>query len=166
MYQTIESIKTKWRQMVPNSPFDYSFMDEKFASLYRTELQLQTASRIATVLNLVIVALGIIGVMAFMLQKRLREMAVRKVLGAAPADIIMIFLKEYAPLIIIAGLLACPVAYLITESLLSDFAYRVQQNMAPYLIALGIVALISVLLISVQCFRTAIESPVKNLKSE
>ncbi len=94
--QAINDIKTQWQSFTPAAPFDYTFMDEKYASLYKAELQLQAAANIATILNVIIVLLGIIGVVAFMLNKRTREIAVRKVLGANAGSIILLFLKEYA----------------------------------------------------------------------
>ena len=109
-------------------------MDEKFAALYKSELQLQTAANIATILNIIIVLLGIIGVVAFMLTKRNKEIAVRKVLGANAGNIIFLFLKEYAQLIITSTIIACPLAYLVTERLLQNFAYRIGQGFTPYLL--------------------------------
>lgn len=152
--------------MSPNTPFNYSFMDEKFAALYKTELQLQQASRLATVLNFIIVLLGITGVVAFMLQKKVKEIAVRKVLGARASDIIAMFLKEYAGLILIANLIAWPVAWLVSERILQQFAYRTDQTVVSYIVALALVAIISFLLVALQCFRSASANPVKSLKTE
>ncbi len=164
--QAINDIKTQWRSFTPAAPFDYTFMDEKFASLYKAELQLQTAANIATILNVIIVLLGIIGVVAFMLNKRTREIAVRKVLGANAGNIISLFLKEYAVLIIIANIIAWPLAYVTTEQLLQNFAYRIDQNIFPYLLVLVFITTIAFVLISIQCFKAAIENPVKSLRTE
>jgi putative ABC transport system permease protein len=164
--QTIEDIKTHWRKMSPNAPFDYSFMDEKFEAIYKSELQLKTAADVATVLNLIIVLLGILGVVAFSLNKRMKEIAVRKVLGANAASIIMLFLKEYAWLIIIANVIAWPLAYVATEHILQNFAYRIEQNIVPYLLVLAAVAALAFSLISVHCAKSAVANPVKSLRSE
>ena len=163
---TIQHIKSEWKSFAPSAPFDYTFMDEKFTSLYKSELQLQTAANIATILNIIIVLLGIIGVVAFMLNKRNKEIAVRKVLGANAGNIILLFVKEYALLIIIANILAWPSAYMMTERLLQNFAYRVEQNILPYVIVLAFIACISFVLIATQCFRTARANPVKSLRTE
>lgn len=101
----ISEMKAKWKSFEPNQPFEYSFMDEKFANLYQSQLQLRTAANTATILNIIIVLLGIIGVAAFMLVKRDKEIAVRKVLGANTKNILFLFLKEYAALIIISNLI-------------------------------------------------------------
>ncbi|MEJ7830697.1 MAG: ABC transporter permease [Segetibacter sp.] len=164
--QAINDIKMQWRSFTPAAPFDYTFMDEKFASLYKAELQLLTAANIATILNVIIVLLGIIGVVAFMLNKRTREIAVRKVLGANAGNIIFLFLKEYAVLIIIANIIAWPLAYVTTERLLQNFAYRIQQNIFSYLLVLVFITAITFVLISIQCLKAAISNPVKSLRTE
>ncbi|AEW00339.1 hypothetical protein A4D02_23715 [Niastella koreensis] len=164
--KTLDDVKAHWRKMSPNAPFDYSFMDEKFEAIYRSELQLKTAADVATVLNLIIVLLGILGVVAFTLNKRMKEVAVRKVLGANSISIIMLFLKEYAWLIVIANVIAWPLAYIATEHLLQNFAYRIQQSIVPYLLVLAAVAALAFSLISVHCAKTAVANPVKSLRAE
>ena len=104
--ETVTNIRNKWREMSPGTPFEYSFMDEKFQSLYRSELQLKKAANIATILNLIIVFLGIFGVVAFTLTKRRKEIAVRKVLGANVRNIIVLFIRDYAILILLANMIA------------------------------------------------------------
>lgn len=164
--RTVDEIKARWRVMSPNAPFDYSFMDDKFAAIYKSELQLKTAADVATVLNLIIVLLGILGVMVFTLNKRKKEIAVRKVLGARVISIISLFLKEYTWLLVIANLIAWPLAYMVTEQFLQNFAYRIQQNIFPYLWVLVSVAAMAFALISVHCARAAVANPVKSLKAE
>ena len=87
-------------------------------------------------------------------------------LGANAGNIILLFVKEYALLIIIANILAWPSAYMMTERLLQNFAYRVEQNILPYVIVLAFIACISFVLIATQCFRTARANPVKSLRTE
>lgn len=164
--KTLDNIKAHWRAMSPNAPFDYTFMDDKFEAIYKSELQLKTAADVATVLNLIIVLLGILGVVAFTLNKRMKEIAVRKVLGANAGSIILLFLKEYAWLIIIANVIAWPLAYISTEHFLQNFAYRVQQDIFPYILVLVSVAAMAFGLISLHCAKTAIANPVKSLRTE
>lgn len=166
MPQALNELKSKWKSFAPDAPFDYTFMDEKFAALYKSDLQLQKAADIATVLNVIIVLLGIIGVVAFMLARRNKEIAIRKVLGADARNIIFLFVKEYAALIIIANIIAWPLAYMITQKLLQNFAYHIQQNIFPYLTVFVFVSVISFLLITLQCFKSAISNPVESLRTE
>ncbi len=164
--QSMNDINAKWKSFSPNAPFDYTFMDEKFASLYKSELQLQHAANIATMLNLAIILLGIIGVVAFTLTKRTKEIAVRKILGADAKNIIFLFIKEYAALILIANVIAWPIAYYVSNYWLQNFAYRVEQNVLSYLLVFMLVFIIAFGLIVVQCFKAAVTNPVKSLRSE
>ncbi len=166
MLQAVNELKMKWKSFVPDAPFDYTFMDEKFAALYKSDLQLQKAADIATALNVIIVVLGIIGVVAFMLARRNKEIAIRKVLGADAGNILFIFLKEYAGLIVIANIIAWPLAYAITQKLLQNFAYHINQNIFSYLIVFVFVSVIAFALIILQCFKVAIANPVKSLRTE
>ena len=162
----INQVKQKWKSLSPNSPFEYTFMDDNFQSLYQSELQLQSAADIATILNLVIVFMGIFGVVAFTLAKRSKEIAVRKVLGAGIKNIILLFIKDYAVLIFIANIIAWPFAYMIVNRWLESYAYRIQQSITPYFFAGTFVFAAAFIFITVQCFKTALANPVKSLRSE
>lgn len=166
MANAVDIVKEKWKSLSPGSPFEYTFMDEKFQSLYKSELQLKSATNIAAILNLVIVFMGIFGVVAFTLAKRSKEIAVRKVLGAEVKNIIFLFLKDYAWLILIANIIAWPLAYIITNRWLQSYAYRIQQNWTLYIEAGIFVFAAAFVFITLQCFKTAIANPVKSLRSE
>ncbi|OJY92343.1 MAG: hypothetical protein BGP14_14130 [Sphingobacteriales bacterium 44-15] len=164
--EAVEAIKKKWEELLPEAPFEYTFMDNQFQSLYKSELQLKTATDIATALNLVIVFLGIFGVVAFTLAKRNKEIAMRKVLGADVKNILLLFIKDYALLIFMASIIACPLAYIITNKWLENYAYRIQQNALPYLMVCMFVFITASVLIAAQCFKAAVVNPVKALRSE
>ena len=164
--ETIMDIKREWNKLSPNAPFDYSFMDEKFQSLYQSELQLRKAAKIATVLNLIIIFLGVFGVVSFTLSKRTKEIAVRKVLGAGLSNIIRLFIKDYAWLLLLANCIAWPVTYMITNKWLESYAYRIRQDIMPYLVVCIAVFLVAFSIIAIQCAKAAIANPVKNLRSE
>lgn len=163
---TVETIKEKWKMLSPNAPFEYTFMDDKFQSLYQSELQLREAANIATVLNLVIVFLGIFGVVTFTLIKRTKEIAVRKVLGAGIRSIIFLFVKDYTWLILLANIIAWPLAYIITGKWLEGYAYRINQDIAPYLTVCLFVFITAFSLIAVQCLKAGLANPVKSLRTE
>jgi putative ABC transport system permease protein len=163
---TINAIQQKCKDLFPDAGFEYNFMDDKFHSMYTSELQLKKAADIATALNLLIVFTGIFGVVAFTLTKRTKEIAVRKVLGANIKSIISIFLKEYGVLITVSNIIAWPLAYLITSKWLENYVYRIHQSLIPYLVVCLFIFLTAFILISLQCFKAAIVNPVKSLRSE
>jgi putative ABC transport system permease protein len=164
--ETVANIRNKWRAMSPGTPFEYSFMDEKFQSLYRSELQLKKAANIATILNLIIVFLGIFGVVAFTLTKRTKEIAVRKVLGANVRNIILLFIRDYAVLILLANMIAWPLTYIITNKWLQGYAYRVNQDIVPYLFVCLFIFITAFSMIAIQCFKAGGANPVKSLRTE
>jgi putative ABC transport system permease protein len=164
--KSIASLKERWKQLSPSAPFDYFFMDEKFQSLYRSELQLQKAAGIATWLTLIIVFMGIFGVVTFTLTKRTKEIAMRKVLGADTKNIISLFLKDYALLILIANLIAWPLAFIITNKWLENYVYRVDQSWGIFILVAAITFMASFALITLQCYQVALANPVKGLRTE
>src|SRR4030095_1573706 len=163
---SLSQIKERWKTLSPASPFEYTFMDQRFQSLYGSELQLKKATNVATILNLLIVLMGIFGVVAFTLARRNKEIAVRKVLGAEVKNILFLFIKDYAWLIFIANLIAWPVAYFVINNWLQNYSYRIEQNIFSYLTVCLLVFFIAFLLIAAQCFKTAIAKPIKSLRTE
>ncbi|MHA4846271.1 ABC transporter permease [Flavitalea antarctica] len=166
MVKAVNEVKMKWSEFSPGSPFEYTFMDDKFRSLYESELKLSRAARLATVLNLFIVFMGVFGIVAFTLSRRTKEIAVRKVLGAEVRNIIFLFIRDYAVLIIIANIIAWPLAFVTTNNWLQNYSYRMNHDIVPYITVGTIVTLATFLFITAQCFKTAITNPVKNLRSE
>ncbi|RZK43651.1 MAG: FtsX-like permease family protein, partial [Hymenobacter sp.] len=164
--KSIEALRKKWSVLLPDAPFEYSFMDDGLKKLYQTEIQLKKASFIATSLAIVIVLLGIVALISQSIQKRTKEIGIRKVLGSSVAGIIYLFVKEFLSLVLIAGLVACPVAYLMMQEWLSDYVYRISLTINPFLITVSLLTLVTVLLISLQAVKAALASPVKSLRSE
>ncbi|MCG2617158.1 ABC transporter permease [Terrimonas sp. NA20] len=166
MTAAINSVKSKWKELLPNAPFDYFFMDDKFASLYASELRLKKATSLATVLNLFIVFMGVFGIISFTIARRNREIAVRKVLGADIKSILLLFIKEYAWLILLANVIAWPLAYWFAHQWLQQYVYRVQQNLTPFFVAGLSVFGIAVVLIGLLSMKPATSNPVRNLRAE
>jgi putative ABC transport system permease protein len=163
---TVNALENKWKDLFPDAGFEYSFMDEKFQTIYQAELQLKKAATIATTLNIIIVLMGIFGIVAFTIARRTREIAVRKVLGADARNIILLFVKDYALLILIANIIAWPLAYIVSNKWLENYTYRIEQNVIPYFIVGAVVFVIVFILVIAQCSGVASENPVKNLRIE
>jgi ABC-type lipoprotein release transport system permease subunit len=164
--QAIAGIKNEWKKASPGSPFEFFFMDEKFQSLYNSELQLKKSANVATMLTLLIVLMGVFGVVTFTLTRRNKEIAVRKVLGANAGSIIQLFLREYGFTIFIANIIAWPLAYMIVNSWLQNYNYRIEQNIFLYLLVAGSVFCFAFMMIAAQCFKVAVTNPVRSLKTE
>ncbi|HMF72365.1 MAG TPA: FtsX-like permease family protein, partial [Flavitalea sp.] len=134
--------------------------------VFSTELRLRKAASISTVLMSLIVGLGIFGLLSQSLARRKREIAVRKVLGAELIHIVAVFARQYALLIGLGLVIACPLAYLLTSNWLEQYAYRIEQSVWTYLSVILTIGLGSLLLIGLQCVKTALSNPVDSLKNE
>jgi ABC-type antimicrobial peptide transport system permease subunit len=130
------------------------------------ELQLKKAAYTASGLAFVIVLLGVVGLISLSIQKRTKEIGIRKVLGASVSGIIALFLKEFLLVTLVAGIAACPVAYFIMQRWLNNYAYRIPVTAQPFLAATVLLALTTVLLICLQTAKAAIANPVTSLRTE
>lgn len=160
------ALQSKWSTLLPAAPFEYTFLDDKLNKLYQSEIQLKKASQAATAIALVIVILGVVGLTSVSVQKRTKEIGIRKLLGAASFNIITLFLKEFIPVIFIAGTVSIPVAYYIMQGWLNDYSYRIPITAMPFLISIFFLGLIATILIVAQIAKVSIENPVKNLRTE
>lgn len=164
--QTIAGIRSKWEGIINDRPFEYSFLDEHFSKIYKTELQLSRVTNIAAGLSIFIACLGILGLVSIMIQQRVKEIGIRKVLGASISGIVLLFSKGILPLVVIALFVAFPLAWWFMNNWLQDFAYRINIQWWVFAIA-GIAALgIALLTVSFQAIRAAFANPVKSLRAE
>jgi hypothetical protein len=164
--RTMGDLQRQWSSLLPGAAFDYKFMDETLQMIYMDELRLREAANWATVLALVIVLLGVVGLLALSIQKRTKEIAIRKVVGASVPGIIRLFLGEYLPLLGMAGLVATPLAYWLMHRWLENYATRISMTPWPFVAAILSLAVVMVTLIVAQTMRAALANPVKSLKVE
>lgn len=159
-------IQQTWDTFLPNRHFEFSFADERLRSLYESERRLGILSTAFTLLSVFVACLGLIGLAAFTAQQRTREIGVRKVLGATVSDIVLLLTKDVARLILFAFVLASPLAYLIVDRWLQNFAYRVDVGWSIFLMAGLIVPTIAFFAIGSQCLRAALANPARTLRHE
>jgi putative ABC transport system permease protein len=162
----IAAIEKKWAQLLPGSSFEYTFMDDTLKKMYATEVQLKKAAYTSTALSLIIVLLGVLGLVSLSIHKRVKEIGIRKVLGASLPNIILLFVKEFIIVIVAAGLIACPLAYYLMKEWLNNYAYRISITAQPFILAVAGLGLITLLLIGLQTLKAAQTSPAKSLKTE
>ncbi|QES89088.1 ABC transporter permease [Rhizosphaericola mali] len=164
--KTIANIQQKWKEVSPDAPFDYTFMDDTFASLYKTEIQLKKAFGVASFLNLLIIFLGLSGIVSYSLAKRKKEIAIRKVLGADVGKVLYLLIKEYSMILVLGNIIAWPIAYWFTSKWLHSFVYRIHSNWIYYLIVGVAISVLTCSLIIIESLRTVKRNPVKSLRSE
>jgi putative ABC transport system permease protein len=159
-------VEEKWRAVYPLHPFEYSFLDEDFDHLYRAE---QVRGKIFSAfagLAIFIACLGLFGLAAFSAEQRTKEIGIRKILGAAEGQIVFLLSKEFVVLVLLANLVAWPIAYWAMHNWLQDFAYRTSLQWDIFIFG-GIAALlISLLTVSFQAIKAAVANPVEALRYE
>lgn len=166
MQESLAAVQNKWAEVMPGAPFEYGFMDEALAKMYKTEIQLKKAAYLATGLAIVIVLLGVLGLISLSIQKRTKEIGIRKVLGSSVSDIIKLFMKDFLVTVAIAGIVACPLAYWMMQHWLQGYTYKISITPVPFLIAVGALLTVTAILISIQTVKAAMANPVNSLRSE
>ena len=162
----VGAIQKKWSSVMPGAPFEYKFMDDTLANVYNSEIQLKKATYTATVLTLIIVLLGVVGLISLSIQKRTKEIGIRKVLGSSVTAIISLFIKDFVWVIVIGGLVAFPLAYLIMHNWLQNYAYRITITATPFVVSIVCLGFVTALLICLQTIKAAMSNPVKSLRTE
>ncbi|GAB4021884.1 ABC transporter permease [Spirosoma koreense] len=162
----VKQIETKWKQLAPGQPFTYQFMDDSFDEMYRTEQRVGTIALTFAALAILIACLGLFGLAAFMAEQRTKEIGVRKVLGASVTSIVGLLSKDFLKLVLIAIVIASPLAWYAMNQWLQDFAYKIDIEWWMFALA-GLLAVgIALLTVSFQSIKAALTNPVKSLRSE
>ena len=164
--ETLEKIEDKWTEIEPTRPFSYSFLDDSFDRHYRTELRLGQIFIAFTIIAILIACLGLFGLTSFSVEQKTKEIGIRKVLGATVNSIIVLLSKEFIKWVILANIIAWPIAYYAMSTWLRHFAYRVSVDAWIFFIS-GLLALfIALITINLQAIKAAYSNPVDAIKYE
>jgi len=163
---TVADIEKTWKRFDPKDDFRFSFLDQDLAAQYKFEETEQKIFTIFSLLAILIACIGLLGLASYSTIQRTKEISIRKVLGAMPGNIIMILSKDFLTLVIIASLIAFPLAWWAMHSWLQGFSYRVDISWWVFLLAGSIAAMIAMLTISYQAIKASIANPVESLKTE
>ncbi|QHS57298.1 FtsX-like permease family protein [Mucilaginibacter sp. 14171R-50] len=164
--KAIAALQVLWKRYNNDVPVNYAFLDEAYNKLYTTEQKQGALFNLFATIAIVISCLGLFGLATYSAQVKTREIGIRKVLGASVARIISLLAAEFMVLIIIAIVIAIPVAWFAMDNWLQDFAYKVNIGWAVFLFAGGGATLIALATISIQSVKAALANPVKSLRSE
>ncbi len=162
----LSQIETKWKDFVPNQPFEYTFLDQRFANMYKSEQQLGQIFGAFSMLAILVACLGLFALAAFMAERRTKEIGIRKVLGASVSNIVGLLSREFMLLVILSLVIASPLAYILISQWLENFEYRINIGASIFILS-GIAAItIAFLTVSYQSLRAAWIEPSKTLKDE
>ena len=164
--QHLESIKKSVKSIDPENPFNYSFFDDSFNAQFKNILFIGKLVLMFGLLSIAISCLGLFGLAAFMAQRRTKEIGVRKVLGATAVQIMGNLSLDFIKLIVIAIIIACPIAYYFMDEWLNSYHYRVNIQWWVFLLAAFLSLLITLVTVGFQSIQAALMNPVKSLKAE
>ncbi|HLK31212.1 MAG TPA: ABC transporter permease [Puia sp.] len=163
---TMKTVEKMWEQIFPEFVFEYKFLDSKIDSFYKQERQLSQLYKIFAVIAILLSCLGLYGLASFMAVQRIKEVGIRKVLGATPSNIVYLFSKEFVILIAVAFAIATPIAWYYMHQWLQDYPFRI--NLSWWIFLAGGIAsvIIALTTVSFQAIKAAMANPVKSLRSE
>lgn len=162
----LATVGAAWKRLVPSAPFEYSFLDQDVDKQYRDEQTLKKISNSFTILAILISCLGLFGLAMFTAQQKIKEIGVRKVLGASVTGIVTMLSKDFIKLVLISLLIASPVAWWAMNKWLNNFVYKISISWWIFVLA-GVLALfIALVTISFQAIKAAVANPVKSLRTE
>ncbi|HRJ29255.1 MAG TPA: ABC transporter permease [Cyclobacteriaceae bacterium] len=164
--ETVSTIESLWKQYAGNQPFEYSFLDQDFDALFRSEQRLGNLFTTFTVLAIFIASLGLIGLAAFTAEKRTKELGIRKVLGASEVSLVNLLSKEFTKLVVIALVLSVFPAWYFTSQWLQGFAFRISLSIWVFIGAGAAALVVALLCVVFQALRTARINPAKSLRYE
>lgn len=164
--KTLDAIESKWQEMIPSRPFNYTFLDETFNKQYRDEERFQKLFFIFSILAIFISCLGLLGLISYSTIQRTKEIGIRKILGASVSGITSLVSKQFIKLVLIAFVIASPIAWFGMHKWLQNFAYRIDIQWWVFALAGIIALLIALVTVSFQAIKAAMANPVKSLRSE
>ncbi len=162
----LRQIETRWKQFAPGQPFSYAFLQDSFDQMYRAEQRVGTVVLLFSILAILIACLGLFGLAAFMAEQRTKEIGVRKVLGASVPNIVTLLSKDFLKLVMIAIVIASPLAWYAMNSWLKDFAYKIDIEWWVFALAGTVAITIALLTVSFQSIKAALMNPVHSLRAE
>jgi hypothetical protein len=164
--EALESLQKVAKQINPNFPFNYHFVDEEYAQLYKSEQVVSKLAYAFAFLAIAISCLGLLGLALFMAEQRRKEVGIRKVLGATAGSIVAMFSKDFLKLVCLSFLISLPIAYMSMSKWLENYAYQIKLSPSLFAIAGGLVLFIALLTVIFQAIKTALANPVKSLRNE
>ncbi|HVV55567.1 MAG TPA: FtsX-like permease family protein, partial [Mucilaginibacter sp.] len=164
--KAISEIQQAWKDFLPDDPFEYTFLDAQYDSLYKSDQTIGKVFGVFTCLAITVACLGLLGLAMYTAERRTKEIGIRKVLGASVQNVVVMLSGDFAKLVIIAAVIAFPVAYYAMSKWLQGFAYPAKMSWWIYALAAFVTMVVALATVSFQSVKAALSSPVKSLRSE
>ena len=166
MKQALAAAQLVWKKFFPQEPFDYTFMDEEFAQMYKSDIKTSTLVGIFSGIAIFLCCLGLLGLVSFMAEQKTKEIGIRKVLGASVTSITTLLSKDFIKMVLIAVVIASPIAWWAMNKWLEEFVYRIHISWWMFAAAAVLTLLVALFTISFQAIKAARANPVKSLRTE
>jgi putative ABC transport system permease protein len=164
--EALSYIESVWKKVNPGIPYEYQFLDDHFKEVYRADSQIGTIVGVLAILAIIISCLGLFGLASYAAEKRVKEVGIRKVLGASLQHIVFKLSKDFLKYVLIAALIALPLSWFAINKWLQDYAYRVEISWWIFLVAVVLALAIALITISFQAIKAAVANPIKSLRTE
>ena len=164
--EAMAKVEGKWKKLFPDEKFEYAFFDATIAKFYENERKIARIVNTATLLAIFIACLGLFGLVTFTAEQRTKEIGIRKILGASVSQVVALLSRDFLVLVLVAFVIATPIAWYAMNEWLQDFAYRIEISWWIFALAGVLALLIALLTVSYQAIRAALANPVKSLRSE
>jgi ABC-type antimicrobial peptide transport system permease subunit len=164
--EVVRGVEAIWSEFFPNDPFTYVYIDDSIANLYKSDIRTSRMILVFSILAIAIAVLGLFGLSTFAIERRTKEIGIRKVLGASVASIVQLVTREFVVLVAIAFVIAAPVAWWAMNKWLENFAYRIDITVWIFVSGAVVTLVIALVAIGIQSVKAATENPVKAIKSE
>ena len=164
--QTLQEVEAKWETFFPGNIFEFFFMDDHFNKQYKADQKFGNVFSVFTILAILVACLGLFGLASFTALQRKKEIGIRKVLGASVMGILKILYKEFALLLLIAFVIAIPLAWFMTSNWLEGYAFRVNVHWSFFILPFVAIVLVAFITVSFQTVRASLANPVKSLRTE
>ena len=164
--QTLQEVEAKWESFFPGNIFEFFFMDEHFNEQYKADQKFGNVFSVFTILAILVACLGLFGLASFTALQRKKEIGIRKVLGASVIGILKILYKEFALLLLLAFVIAIPLAWFMTSNWLQGYAFRVNVHWSFFILPFVAIVLVAFVTVSFQTVRASLANPVKSLRTE
>ena len=164
--ETIAFLEKQWKHFLPTRPFTYAFIDDNLAELYKKETTLNRIITAFSTLSIAIACLGLFGLASFTAEQKTQEIGIRKTLGASVSSIVLLISRNFLNLVLLANLIAWPIAYYIMDTWLQGFTYRISISPTPFIISTLLALLIAFIAIMYQALKAALINPIEALRHE
>jgi len=164
--ESVKLLQNKWKAFNPDKPISFTFVDDQLRSQYKSETKRSELFTSFAILSIIVSCMGLFGLSAFSAQRRTKEVGVRKVLGASVYQIVRMLAREYVLLIVVANIIAMPIAWYFSQQWLANFAYRIEVSPVVFILSIVLTLAIALITISYQAIKAAMINPIETLKDE